>query len=82
MPNLKTGRRAWRPQRVAILGLGAAYTGHFGRRIGPLAFVALNLLSVSLVFANPTVTAVAAPLVLAILAWHWRGSRAAAPVGA
>jgi TRAP transporter 4TM/12TM fusion protein len=67
---------------VAILGLGAAYTRHFGRRIGPLAFAALNVLSISLVFANPTVTAIATPLVLAILAWHWRGSRAAAPVGA
>jgi TRAP transporter 4TM/12TM fusion protein len=57
---------------VAIMGLGAAYTGQFGRRIGRMAFVALNLLSVSLVFADPKVTAVAAPLVLLILFWHWR----------
>ena len=61
---------------VAILGLGAAYTGYFGRRIGSGSFVALNLLSLSLVFANPAVTAVAAPLVLLILAWHRRGTRA------
>ncbi len=57
---------------VAIMGLGAAYTGHFGRPIGRLAFWALNALSLSLVFANLEVTAVAAPLVLAILAWHAR----------
>jgi TRAP-type uncharacterized transport system fused permease subunit len=57
---------------VAIMGLGAAYTGHFGRPIGRLAFWALNLLSLSLVFADPQTTTVAAPLVLAILAWHAR----------
>jgi TRAP-type uncharacterized transport system fused permease subunit len=58
---------------VAIVGLGAAYTGHFGGRpIGRPAFFALNALSLSLVFADPEVTAVAAPLVLAILAWHAR----------
>jgi len=59
---------------VAIMGLGAAYTGYFGRRIGRPAFVALNLLSLSLVFGHALVTAVAAPLVLLILAWHGRGS--------
>jgi TRAP transporter 4TM/12TM fusion protein len=58
---------------VAIMGLGAAYTGHFGGRpIGRAAFWALNGLSLSLVFADPEVTAVAAPLVLLILAWHAR----------
>ena len=57
---------------VAIAGLGAAYTGQFGRQIGRAAFVALNLLSLALVFADPQVTAVAAPAVLAILAWHAR----------
>lgn len=57
---------------VAIMGLGAAYTGYCGKPIGRLAFVALNVLSLSLVFANPFVTAVAAPLVLLILFWHWR----------
>ena len=58
---------------VAILGLGAAYTGYCGRRIGRPAFVLLNLLSLSLVFGHVGVTAVAAPLVLLILAWHgWR----------
>lgn len=59
---------------VAIMGLGAAYTGHFGRPIGRPAFWALNGLSLSLVFADPQATAVAAPLVLAILAWHARRS--------
>ncbi len=57
---------------VAIMGLGAAYTGFVARPIGRLAFVALNVLSLSLVFADPEVTAVAAPLVLLILAWHAR----------
>ena len=57
---------------VAIMGLGAAYTGHFGRPIGRPAFWALNVLSLSLVFADPEATAVVVPLVLAILAWHAR----------
>jgi TRAP transporter 4TM/12TM fusion protein len=61
---------------VAILGLGAAYTGHLTRPIRWPAFIALNLLSLSLVFANPLVSAVAVPLVLAILFWHWRGGSA------
>jgi TRAP transporter 4TM/12TM fusion protein len=61
---------------VAILGLGAAYTGHLTRPIRWPAFIALNLLSLSLVFANPAVSAVAVPLVLAILFWHWRGGSA------
>ena len=60
---------------VAILGLGAAYTGYCGRRIGRVAFVLLNLLSLSLVFGHAGVTAVAAPLVLLILVWHGRGQR-------
>jgi TRAP transporter 4TM/12TM fusion protein len=67
---------------VAILGLGAAYTGYFGRTIGRVSFVALNVLSLSLIFANPKVTAVAAPLVLLILAWHWRAGRRSATAAA
>jgi TRAP transporter 4TM/12TM fusion protein len=64
---------------VAILGLGAAYTGYAGRAIGRPAFLLLNLLSLALIFGHPGVTAVAAPLVLLILAWHWRtGARLAA----
>ncbi len=62
---------------VAILGLGAAYTGYCGRRIAWPAFVLLNLLSLSLVFGHFGVTAVAAPLVLLILAWHLWGERGA-----
>jgi TRAP transporter 4TM/12TM fusion protein len=62
---------------VAILGLGAAYTGYFARPLGRTSFVALNLLSLSLIFANPTVSAIAAPAVLAILGWHWREARRA-----
>jgi TRAP-type uncharacterized transport system fused permease subunit len=58
---------------VALLGLGAAYTGHLGRRIGRPAFVVLNLASMALVFANPTVSAICVPLVIGILAWHARG---------
>jgi TRAP-type uncharacterized transport system fused permease subunit len=57
---------------VAVMGLGAAYTGEIGRKIGTTAFIALNVLSLSLVFANPMVSAVAVPGVLAILAWHLR----------
>ncbi len=61
---------------VAIMGLGAAYTGYCGRNIGRVTFVLLNLLSLSLVFGHPGVTAVAAPAVLLILAWHWRSGQA------
>jgi TRAP transporter 4TM/12TM fusion protein len=62
---------------VAIMGLGAAYTGHLKRRIGALAFVALNVLSLALVFAHPLVSAIGIAGVLLILAWH---ARAATPV--
>jgi TRAP-type uncharacterized transport system fused permease subunit len=57
---------------IAIMGLGAAYTGHCVRPIGRTAFVVLNLLSLSLVFGHPLVTAVGGAAVLAILAWHAR----------
>jgi TRAP-type uncharacterized transport system fused permease subunit len=57
---------------VAILGLGAAYTGQVVRSIGVPAFVALNMLSVSLVFAQPLVSAVAGTGVMVILWWHAR----------
>lgn len=68
---------------VAVMGLGAAYTGHFGHRIGRLAFLALNGFSVSLVFGNAQVAAVSIPAVLAILWWHRRaGQRALAPAAA
>ena len=59
---------------VAIMGLGAAYTGHLKRRIGALAFVALNVLSLALVFAQPIVSALGITGVLLILAWHARAS--------
>ena len=57
---------------IAVMGLGAAYTGHMGRPIGPLSFLALNLLSLSLAFGNLTTAIIAIPLVLAILGWHLR----------
>jgi TRAP transporter 4TM/12TM fusion protein len=66
---------------VAVLGLGAAYTGFVARPLGRLSFIVLNLLSLSLVFANPVVSAVAIPLVVGILAWHAR-PLAGAPQGA
>jgi TRAP transporter 4TM/12TM fusion protein len=66
---------------VAVMGLGAAYTGFVARPLGRLSFIALNLLSLSLVFANPVVSAVAIPLVVGILAWHAR-PLAGAPQGA
>jgi TRAP-type uncharacterized transport system fused permease subunit len=57
---------------VAVMGLGAAYTGFVARPIGKLSFWLLNALSISLVFANPVVAAVAIPGVLLILLWHSR----------
>lgn len=61
---------------VAILGLGAAYTGHCGRTIGRPAFWLLNALCLALIFGHTPTTVVVAPLVLAILAWHaWRGAQ-------
>ena len=59
---------------VAILGLGAAYTGFIKRPIGIAAFLALNVLSLALVFANPLVSALGITGVLAILAWHSRAT--------
>ena len=61
---------------VAILGLGAAYTGRVTRPIGIAAFAALNVLCLALVFGHPGVSAVAITAVLAILAWHARPDRA------
>ncbi|MEO7851300.1 MAG: TRAP transporter permease [Rubrivivax sp.] len=61
---------------VAVMGLGAAYTGQWGRPIGRFAFVALNLLSLALVFGNPVVAAVVVPTVLLILWWHARDDSA------
>ena len=56
---------------VALSGLAAAYTGYFGRRIPWPVFVALNILSISLVFGNLVVNLVAAPLVILLMAWLW-----------
>ena len=55
---------------VAITGLGAAYTGYFGRPVGRVAFVALNALSVGLVFGDLLATMILAPAVIAILLFH------------
>jgi TRAP transporter 4TM/12TM fusion protein len=57
---------------VAVMGLGAAYTGFLARPIRRPAFWLLNLLSLSLVFANPVVAAVAIPGTLLVLFWHNR----------
>jgi len=59
---------------VAVMGLGAAYAGQFGRPIGRIAFVALNVFAIALIFANPFVSALAVPAVLVILWWHRRAS--------
>ncbi len=56
---------------IALSGLAAAYTGYFGRRIPWPVFVALNILSISLVFGNLVVNLVAAPLVILLMAWLW-----------
>lgn len=57
---------------VAVMGLGAAYSGHLVRPIGRPAFWILNLFSVALIFANPIVASVAIPVVLSVLLWHAR----------
>ena len=65
---------------VAVMGMGAAYTGQLGRPIGRIAFIGLNLLSLALIFANPLVSALAIPAMLGILGWHLRsGWGGAAP---
>ena len=61
---------------VAVLGLATAYTGFLARPVGRPAFLLLNILSLSLVFANLQVNLVAIPAVLALLAWHARPLRA------
>ncbi|WP_418315626.1 TRAP transporter permease [Piscinibacter sakaiensis] len=65
---------------VAVMGLGAAYTGHFGHRIRRPAFLALNVFSLSLIFGNAMVAAVSIPVVLAILWWHRRAGREAGEI--
>jgi len=57
---------------VAVMGLGAAYTGYVARPIDRPAFWLLNLLSLSLIFGNAVVASVAIPGVLLILFWHSR----------
>ncbi len=57
---------------VAVMGLGAAYTGFVARPVGRPAFVLLNLFSLSLIFANPWVAAVSVPAVVILLLWHAR----------
>lgn len=57
---------------VALTGLSAAYTGYFGRKVSWPVFVVLNVLCISLVFGNPVVTAISAPLVILIMVWMWR----------
>ncbi len=53
---------------IATLGTGSY-------ALGAVAGTAAGL-ALSLVFGHAGVTAVAAPLVLLILAWHWRSGRA------
>jgi TRAP transporter 4TM/12TM fusion protein len=60
---------------IAIMGLGAAYTHHCGRPIGPLAFWLLNLLSLPLVFGHFATTVICGSAIIAILAWHARPER-------
>jgi len=65
---------------LAIAGLGAAYTGYCGRRIGVVAYWALNALSLPLVFGHLFTTVVCGAGVLAILAWHARGGETRTPL--
>jgi len=64
---------------VALMGLGAAYTGYCGRPIGRTAFLLLNVLSLALVFNHAPTTLVCGAAVLAILAWHGRPERRLSP---
>lgn len=57
---------------VAVMGLGAAYTGYVARPIKQPAFWTLNVFSLSLIFANPWVAAISIPVVLGVLLWHAR----------
>ena len=57
---------------VAVMGLGAAYTGYLGRPIGRWAFWMLNIFSLSLIFTNWYVAMVSIPVVLGLLYWHVR----------
>lgn len=57
---------------VAIIGLGAAYTGYVSRPIGRPVFVLLNVFSLSLIFANPVMSAISVPVVLGLVLWHMR----------
>jgi TRAP transporter 4TM/12TM fusion protein len=57
---------------VAVMGLGAAYTGYLGRPIGRWAFWLLNIFSLSLIFTNWYVAMVSIPVVLGLLYWHVR----------
>lgn len=59
---------------VAILGLGAAYTGFLERPIGRRAFWTLNVFSISLIFTNYQVAMVSIPVVLGVLYWHMHSS--------
>ncbi len=60
---------------VAVIGLGAAYTGYFARPIGRVTFVLLHVFSLPLIFAKPVVSAVCIPAVLALLWWQAKGAR-------
>ena len=62
---------------IAIMGLGAAYTGHCRRPIGWPAFFALNALSLPLIFGSTWALLIAGSGVLAILGWHMRPERGA-----
>ena len=81
---LAVGLFIGQPSAGAVIGLGAAYTGYVNRPVRRPAFWALNLFSLSLIFANPTMSAIAVPVVLFIVAWHMRPLLGApgAPLGA
>jgi TRAP-type uncharacterized transport system fused permease subunit len=76
---------SWGSFLVALAGHGGGHPGA-GRSLhrllrpagGAPGLLVLNVLSLSLVFGHPGVTAVAAPAVLLILVWHARGGRSAA----
>jgi len=67
---------------LAIVALGAAWTGWFIRPIGRWTSLLLHVCAFAMVFSNPIATAIAGTVVLAVLAWQRWGGPAPAAGGA
>ncbi len=59
---------------VSLLGLGAAYSGFFGSKIGWPAFILLNIAAITMIFGNIIVNIFSACIIIALLFYHqWVG---------